>query len=342
MGDIDAAEAAYAVATQIRPLVRRQAIKSPPDFRLLALYAPFSGNTPIQYLFKDATYDIDTLALFGPGETDSSSIGDIHVIFNLISDADQAKAMLPPAARLAEKLGKPVVNAPGEILRTTREAVSDLLSDIPACRVPRAMRLAAGTDVSVAALARLLPFRFPVLARPAGTHGGDDFEKLESLDELARFLARRPDDDHYVIEYVNYASTDGYFRKYRFIFVGEEILPYHLAIGNAWKVHHVSTDMANQPWMQQEEAAFLADPAAIFNAAHYQALHAVRKRFELDYFGIDCGLDPNGHLVVFEVNASMLVHDDNTEFPYKNPFVRAIKSAFDAMLRDRIGRSQLR
>jgi hypothetical protein len=99
--------------------------------------------------------------------------------------------------------------------------------------------------------------------------------------------------------------------------------------------------MANQPWMQQEEAAFLADPAAIFNAAHYQALHAVRERFELDYFGIDCGLDPNGHLVVFEVNASMLVHDDNTEFPYKDPFVRAIRSAFDAMLRDRIGRSQL-
>jgi len=25
--------------------------------------------------------------------------------------------------------------------------------------------------------------------------------------------------------------------------------------------------MANQPWMQQEEAAFLADPAAVFNAA---------------------------------------------------------------------------
>lgn len=340
MDDIDAAEAAYAAATQIRPLVRRQAIKTPPDFRLLALYAPFNGNTPIQYLFKDATYDIDTLALFGPGEPDSSSLGDIHVIFNLISDADQAKAMLPPAARLAEKLGKPVVNAPSKILRTTRDAVADLLSGITACRVPRILRLDAGTDVSAAALAALLPFTFPVLARPAGTHGGDDFEKIESLDELARFLARRPEDDHYVSEYVDYASSDGHFRKYRFIFVGEEILPYHLAIGNDWKVHHVSTDMANQPWMQQEEAAFLANPAAIFNAAHYQALRVVRERFGLDYFGIDCGLDPDGHLVVFEVNASMLVHDDNAEFPYKDAIVGAIKNAFDAMLRNRAGRSQ--
>ena len=45
--------------------------------------------------------------------------------------------------------------------------------------------------------------------------------------------------------------------------------------------------------------------------------------------------------MVFEVNASMLVHDDNAEFPYKDPFVRLIKNAFDAMLRNRAGCSRL-
>jgi tetratricopeptide (TPR) repeat protein len=341
MGDIDAAQAAYAAAAQIRPLIRKQAIKSPPDFRLLALYAPFGGNTPAQYLFKDATYDIDTLALFGPGQPDIAALGDVDVVVNLISDADQAEAMLFAAAHIAEKLGKPVVNDPDKILRTTRDAVADLLPGIPGCRIPRILRLDPDTDISTAALAALLPFAFPVLARPAGTHGGDDFEKLESLDELARFLARRQDSDHYVIEYLDYASRDGHFRKYRFIFVGEEILPYHLAIGNDWKVHHISTDMASQPWMQQEEAAFLANPAAVFDAAQYQALRAVRERFGLDYFGIDCALDSDGNLVVFEVNASMLVHDDNAEFPYKDPFVRAIKAAFNSMLRNRAGRDRL-
>jgi len=250
--------------------------------------------------------------------------------------------MLPAAARVAEKLGKPVINAPGKIQRTTRDAVADLLPGIPACRVPRIVRLKAGTDVSARALAALLPFAFPALARPTGTHGGDAFEKIESLDELARFLAQRPNADHYVIEYVDYASSDGHFRKYRFMFVGEEILPYHLAIGNDWKVHHVLTDMAEQPWMRQEEAAFLAHPAAIFKPSHYQALRVVRERFGLDYFGIDCGLDPGGNLVVFEVNASMLVHDDNVEFPYKDRFVRVIKTAFEAMLRSRAGRGLAR
>ena len=109
--------------------------------------------------------------------------------------------------------------------------------------------------------------------------------------------------------------------------------PYHLAIGNDWKVHHVSTDMANQAWMQAEEEAFLQDPARVFNSWHYEALRAIQQRIGLEYFGIDCGLDRAGDLVVFEVNASMLVHERNEEFPYKGPFVLRIKQAFDAMLR---------
>jgi hypothetical protein len=103
-------------------------------------------------------------------------------------------------------------------------------------------------------------------------------------------------------------------------------------------VHHLSTDMAQQPWMQQEEAAFLADPAIVFNATHFRALRAIRERIGLDYFGIDCGLDPEDNLLVFEVNATMLVHDDIKDFPYKDPFVRAIKAAFGAMLQNRAGR----
>jgi tetratricopeptide (TPR) repeat protein len=336
LGDNEGAQAAYTQAATIQPLIRRRAIKSPADFRVLALYAPFAGNTPAEFLFKDAAYDTDTLALLGASEPNRALLGEVQVVVNLISDADQAGAVLGSAAQLTGLLGKPVVNDPGKIERTTRDAIAALLPDIAGCRVPGILRLAAG-DVSADALAARLPFGFPVLARPAGTHGGDDFEKIESVSELAAFLRERPDSDHYVIEYVDYASADGHFRKYRFIFAGDEILPYHLAIGNGWKVHHASTDMANQPWMQQEEAAFLNDPRAVFTPSNYQALRAIRDRIGLDYFGIDCGLDAVGSLIVFEVNASMLVHEDNAEFPYKDPHVRAIKTAFDAMLRKRAG-----
>ena len=339
VGDAAAAQLAYARAAKIQPLIRRKAIKSPPDFRVLALYAPFAGNTPAEFLFKDVPYDTDTLALFDASEVDIAALGDVHVVVNLISDADQdqSAAMLPLAARVAKKLGRPLINDPDKIRHTTRDEVASLLPGIEGCLIPQILRLDAGADVSAAALKTLLPFSFPVLARPAGTHGGDDFEKIGDLEGLAKFFTERPESDHYVIEYIDYASRDGYFRKYRFIFVGDKIMPYHLCIGNDWKLHHVTTDMAHQPWMQDEEAAFLKNPDAVFSPENYAALREIRARIGLDYFGIDCGRDVHGNLVVFEVNASMLVHADNAEFPYKDPFVHAIMAAFEEMLRERAG-----
>ena len=336
LGDNEAAQASYARAAQIQPLIRRPAIKSPADFRVLALYAPFGGNTPTEYLFKNAGYETDTLALFENNAYDAEAFKQgVQVVVNLISDVDQAGALLTLAADLVGRLGKPTVNDPRKILRTTRDMVADLLADIPGCRIPKILRQPAGTELSVASLQAAFPSASAILARPVGTHGGDDFDKIDGPAELAAYLAQPADTDRYFIEYADYRSADGFFRKYRFIFVDDQVLPYHLAIGNDWKVHHVNTDMANQAWMQQEEAAFLNDPAGVFNAGHYQALRAIQQRIGLEYFGIDCGLDTNGKLLVFEVNASMLVHDDNREFPYKDPAVRRIKAAFDAMLAKR-------
>jgi len=334
LGDIEAAEAAYAQAARIQPLVRRQGTKFPADFRVLALFAPFAGNTPHGYLFKDPLYDTDTLALFGSSQFDVELLKrDVQVVVNLISDADQAAAVLPLAADLAARLGKPIVNHPRNIERTTRDAVADRLEGIPGCIVPKVLRQKAGADLAVADLRAALSSSSTVLVRPAGTHGGDDFEKIEDAAELAATLARPTDSDRYFIEYIDYRSADGYFRKYRFIFVDGQILPYHLAIADRWKVHHDNTDMADHAWMQREEEAFLNDRVGVFGASHYQVLREIRERIGLDYFGIDCGLDRSQNLVVFEVNASMLVHDQNQRFPYKTPFVQRIKAAFDAMLR---------
>jgi Flp pilus assembly protein TadD/glutathione synthase/RimK-type ligase-like ATP-grasp enzyme len=338
MGDVEGAKEAYAEAARIQPLIRRPAAKSPPDFRVLALYAPFGGNTPTEYLFKDAVHDTDTLALFASREYDADLFSqNVQVVVNLISDADQTDALLPLAVDLVDRLGKPTVNHPRGVQRTTRDAVAMLLQEIPGCRIPKAQRHKAGADSSPAVLQAVLALSSPVLARPVGTHGGDDFEKIEDPIALAAFLARHPDHDHYLIEYIDYRSDDGHFRKYRFIFVDGQILPYHLAIASDWKVHHVNTDMANQPWMQREEEAFLNNPTAVFNSGHYHALQVIQQRVGLDYFGIDCGLDRSGNLVVFEVNASMLVHDRNEGFLYKTPAVERIKLAFDAMLRKLAG-----
>jgi tetratricopeptide (TPR) repeat protein len=334
LGDNEAAQAAYAQAARIEPLIRRPAAKQPAEFRVLALYAPFGGNTPTEYLFQDAFFDTDTLSLFPDRAYDAAALAqNIQLVVNLVSDADQTEALLPLAADLVDRFGLPVVNHPRKVRETTRDAVAILLDGIEGCRVPQALRLKGGADRSEGALKAMLPFASSCLARPVGTHGGDDFERIEDLPSLSAFLSQHPDHDHYLIEYIDYVSADGHFRKYRFIFVDDQILPYHLCIGREWKLHHINTDMAHQSWMQEEEAAFLNDASAVFGPAQMRALQTIRERVGLDYFGIDCGLDASGNVVVFEVNASMLVHARNEGFLYKTPAVERIKRAYDAMLR---------
>lgn len=327
-GEEEEAEAAYARAARVHPILRRQATQSPPAFRTLALFAPFVGNTPVEFLFKDCAYQTSILSLLPGSQPDIALLAqEADVVVNLVSDADQGAAVLPLAMDIARSLGKPVVNDPARIQNTTRDATARALADVEGCRVPRTIRIAAGEGLPDG-----LELAFPLLARQAGMHGGDVFEKLDDVAALVAFLAAHADHDRYVIDYIDYRSADGLFRKYRFLFVGEEILPYHLAIGDGWKLHRDSTEMVHHAWMQDEEERFLRTPEQVFGVPHYQALRIIRDRIGLDYFGIDCGLDPDGHLVVFEVNASMLVHDQNPEFPYKDLYIRRIKVAFDGML----------
>ena len=175
-------------------------------------------------------------------------------------------------------------------------------------------------------------FGFPLLLRTPGTHGGDAFEKIDTPAGIDAFLAQHPGEEYYVTEFVDYRSADGFFRKYRLMLVDGAVLPYHLAIADQWKIHHFRTEMGSHRWMQQEEEAFLDRPGAVFGPAHEAALHEIARIVGLEFFGVDCSLDRDGNLLIFEVNASMLIHDDNAGFAYKGPHVARIKAAFDAML----------
>ena len=339
-GNLAAAETAYARALELAPVIVKPAAKSPPDFTVLALYAPFAGNTPTEFIFEAAAFEVRTVALVAGVTYDAAELArGADLLVNLVSDADQGAMLLPKALVFAERTGLPVINHPSRIGLTTRELTAAQLAGLADIRLPPAVRCSAGTPAKEIVATAEASFRWPLLARPAGTHGGDDFDKLASPEELAGFVARHGDSDIYLIEFIDYRSGDGNFRKYRFIFVENEIFPYHLAIGSDWKVHHVRTEMDHTPWMQEEEAAFLAEPSTAFEPRHFSALSAIRTAFGLDYFGIDCGLDRDGNLLVFEVNASMLVHQKNDAMPYKVPHVAAIRKAFGAMLARRVRRA---
>jgi len=63
------------------------------------------------------------------------------------------------------------------------------------------------------------------------------------------------------------------------------------------------------------------------------ASHSGTGGTQLDFSGIDCSLDPQGRILIFETNATMLVHDEKSNlYAHKNPYVQRIKHAFNEML----------
>ncbi|CAB3796317.1 tetratricopeptide repeat protein [Pararobbsia alpina] len=336
LGRDEDAKATFRRALELKPLITIPAVQAPPDFRALFVFAPGGGNTPFTYLVEQAGFESNVVSLLADFDYDIEGLrSHADVVINLIADVDQSQALLGPAQALIERIGKPVVNHPRLIADTSRDSIARRLAGTPHCHVPQTRFFSAAELEAVRSGDVQPPLSFPLLARPAGTHGGKDFVKADNPSRLDAFLTRHGQCGHYLTPYVDYRSNNGYFRKYRFIFVNNEILPYHLAIGDGWKVHHATTNMANRSWMQAEEQRFLEDPWQVFGASQQAALQSMRDVIGLDYFGIDCGLDREGVVVMFEVNACMLVHGNNDAFGYKTVAVERIKRAFHSMLEGR-------
>jgi Tfp pilus assembly protein PilF/glutathione synthase/RimK-type ligase-like ATP-grasp enzyme len=333
-GQVDESSALFRQAQQMQPLITWPTKKPKADFSVLLLDAPGAGSTPVNYLVGHATYDCHFLAILPGVDYDLDFLRSrADVVVNMIADADNGVDVLPLALDLADRLALPVVNHPRRILDTDRQTIADRLSDIALCRIPKTVRLSAAMVAGADWRKCIDGFAMPLLIRCAGTHGGDDFEKVDDAAALVAFMEAHPAANFYVSEFVDYSSADGYFRKYRLICIHDQILPYHLAIHNHWMVHHFRTDMANQEWMREEEVAFLKEPQCVFGEEHFAALRKVGGAVGLDYCGIDCSLDRDGKIVVFEANATMRVHDEKDPiFIAKNPYIVKIKVAFDTML----------
>lgn len=340
LGNSEAAHFCFREVARMGVVRSYPAGRQPAKFRALMLFSPVAGNTPYEDLIQDSCFDADMIIVLpGQGYDPAFLDGAADVIVNLVSEPDLGPDAILQAAHLVEGLQTPIINHPKLILGTDREAIARRLAGMSGVTMP------ATVHISPAALLARLDSgnhpSLPLIIRHAGTHGGDMMELVSDIETLRGFAEEAGEHDLYLTDFVDYSSADGYFRKYRFVFVGDDILPYHLAIGDGWKVHHASTRMGEVEWMRGEEEAFLNAPEQIFGTEAMAALDAIRRRIGLDYFGIDCSIDRDGNVLVFEVNASMLIHLHNEGFEYKTRHVNRIRSAFEALLERRAGeRSQ--
>jgi glutathione synthase/RimK-type ligase-like ATP-grasp enzyme len=127
-------------------------------------------------------------------------------------------------------------------------------------------------------------------------------------------------------------------RKYRVMFVDGVLHPLHLAVSADWKVHYFSAAMAEVAAHRAEERRFLEDMSGVLGARAMAALQQVGGALGLDYGGVDFALAPDGSLLLFEANATMVVFEPGADpmWDYRRRAVREVLAAATRMLLHRV------
>ncbi|HTK02012.1 MAG TPA: tetratricopeptide repeat protein [Bordetella sp.] len=305
--------------------------------RVLILCASGFANLPFRHLLPPSLNRIIRwvmdMGVYGMVRGNTRKLPSYDVVFNVVADADLGAKCRAELASFMETAQTPVLNHPDRIERTTRERIGALLEGVEGVHVPATFRWdrKKGPAEAVHAEIAAVGLRYPVMVRPVGGHGGTGVVLLLSEEDQPELSSMG---EMYLTGYHHYRSADGYFRKYRVIFIDREPYPYHLAIGKPWMLHYFSADMLSETWKLEEERRFLDDPESALGAPAWATLRAIAERMDLDYCGIDFSLLPDGRVLLFETNATMLVHpeveDDGLRF--KNVYIQKILDAFDQLL----------
>jgi hypothetical protein len=293
---------------------------------VLILCTAGTGNTPFDFLLPQPRNRRIRWMMEYATLDQLSEMPAYDIVFNAIGDQDVVASSHDRVKRFLAMCDQPVINLPERIAHTTRDQTPALLKDIPRILVPLTARSASGQLQD----SEISP---PLLLRPVGSHGGRGQQLLADSAALATAEIDGAT-EMYVSAYYDYRSDDGYYRKYRVIFIDGQPYPYHLAISEHWQVHYVNADMLQHPWKLDEEQRFLTDPEQALGADGIKALKSVGQRMGLDYFGIDFSVMPDGRILIFEANATMLVHTESfhQQLKFKNSYVQKIIDAFDTLL----------
>ena len=333
-------------ALALEPIFRSPCAAARPRLRLLAIAAAtdIGGNIPLEFLLSGS--DVELLTLYvSPDVALPSAIPDHDLAIVAMGNADRAAATLERIAQLVKAWPRPVLNSPARIVDLERDRLCELAQSVPGLECPTTARITR-SDLSATASGDLAPAHaapgeraFPMIVRPVDSHAGKGLEKIERPSDLPAYLTARPEADFFVSRFVDYASPDGLFRKYRIVFIDGRPFASHMAIAEEWKVWYLNANMEQSADKRAEEARFMASFDTAFAERHKDAFSQLTARVGLDYFGIDCAETKDGRLLLFEGETALIVHDMDPPaiYPYKLPQMRKLFAAFADMLYRRAG-----
>ena len=323
---------ATGLAIQDEVLAQHRLFRSPcaspaPRLRVLALAAAIDmgGNTPIEFLLQDTDIELTTLYVV-PGTELPSPLPEHDVAIVIASDSEECRPALAEIDRLAANWPRPLLNAPAKIVGLDRDKLFRLLGGIEGLDIPATITVGRAQLLDVLLSNCSLPevaagTDFPVIIRPRGSHAGVGLAKIDDVFALGKYLTEQQHQEFFVARYVDYASEDGLFRKYRVVIADGKPYACHMAIADQWNIWYLNAGMSESASKRLEESTFMQTFDIGFGRRHRSALTELSARVGLDYFIIDCAETKTGDLLIFEADNTAVVHnmDSPTLFPYKPP-----------------------
>ncbi len=236
------------------------------------------------------------------------NVGNIHAVFNQISDTDNHSITLSKMKNIYRQLHPEVefFNPPHCVERTTRDNIFKLLQDIEKVQVPKTVRFTPRSPRDVYDKMAQERFGAPVILRPAGQHGGIGATLIrEQRDESLFYPLALDGRDYYLTQYIDY-GRQGIYHKTRLIVVEGEAYIRHALFNDSWMVHASSRSfMARNSHYLKKEQKILESFDQEYKPRLQKQIGQIYERIGLDYFGIDCHIDEKFNMLIFELNASM-------------------------------------
>ncbi len=278
--------------------------------------------------------DLQPLLMTLRQQSHGGDLAAFDCVLNLVSEPDRSPNTLEALSLLLRGYQGRVINRPEAVLRTTREEVAKVLAGIPGLLVPRVHRFRGGDPDAALAGVTAAGLAFPLIVRQTATHRGRTMALVEDEDQFRSAVSEQQ--EYFAIEFVDYRSPDGLYRKYRVWSFGGQQVFRHLAVTEHWIVHVTPGNelMIDRPDLLEEEMQLMKRTEGAFPDPVHAVIAEIGKRLALECFGVDFGFHPDGRMVLFEANAAMSYFPmvPNPRFEFRRALLAPAQEAVAAML----------
>jgi glutathione synthase/RimK-type ligase-like ATP-grasp enzyme len=272
-----------------------------------ALIYSVSGSSNIGDYLPNDTLTKKRITL-DAGMKQNIILDDVDVIFNQISDPDTHSVTLAKVDLLYGMYQDKIrfFNLPKDIRKTSRDRLYHLLKETPGLNIPKTVKIHPHSSDEIYRTLKDEGFEFPVIFRQAGDHGGISTIRID--DENEHFSAFALDGRaYYLTQFIDYAE-EGVYKKYRLIVIEGKVYLRHVLFGSQWMMHAKSQfeKEISDPYKQDISKRFVKE----IKPKIQPTVKKIHDAIGLDYFGIDCHIDENGTMLIFEINANMNIFID--------------------------------